>query len=63
MGRITKSTFSHTADKITAPAVNGEPVLENIDYQPLGPVNGWTWGDGDALERLTKSESDNEQIR
>lgn len=47
----TRVTYRHTADKITALAVNGEPVLENIDYQPLGPVNSWTWGDGDAHAR------------
>ena len=37
--------------EITSIAVNGTTVLSNVSYEPFGPANGWTWGNGDAFTR------------
>jgi RHS repeat-associated protein len=37
--------------QVTSVAVNGTTVLNSVSYEPLGPVNGWTWGNGTATSR------------
>ena len=45
-------TYGYNADhEITSVAVNGTTVLSNASYEPFGPVNGWTWGNGSAFNR------------
>jgi len=38
--------------QIVSISINGSTLLSNATYEPLGPVNGWTWGDGSADTRL-----------
>src|SRR6202044_1345760 len=38
--------------QIVSITINGTTLLSNATYEPLGPVNGWTWGDGTADSRL-----------
>jgi RHS repeat-associated protein len=47
----TRVTYTHDEDEVTTLTVNGEPVLEGIEYEPFGPVSDWTWGDGDRHTR------------
>jgi len=44
-------TYAWTADRVTGIAVNGTPILSNIDYFAFGPVKGWTWGNGRPYAR------------
>lgn len=37
--------------QVSSVAVNGTTVLSGITYAPLGPVNGWTWGNGTTTTR------------
>jgi len=48
-GRIV--TYTYEADAVTGITVDGETVLGDAGYEPFGPVNGWTWGDGDVHSR------------
>ncbi len=47
----TRVTYTHDEDEVTALAVDGETVLEDIEHEPFGPVGGWRWGDGDRHTR------------
>lgn len=38
--------YSYSNGQISAISVNGQSLLDAISYQPFGPVNGWTWGNG-----------------
>ncbi|MGH7868492.1 MAG: RHS repeat-associated core domain-containing protein, partial [Candidatus Dormibacteraceae bacterium] len=45
-------TYGYNANhQVTSIAVNGTSVLSNVGYEPLGPVNGWTWGNGSTFSR------------
>lgn len=45
-------TYGYNADhQVTSLAVNGTTVLANVGYEPFGPVDGWTWGNGAAFSR------------
>jgi RHS repeat-associated protein len=45
-------TYGYNANhQVTSIAVNGTTVLSNVSYEPFGPVNGWTWGNGSAFSR------------
>jgi RHS repeat-associated protein len=37
--------------QVTSVAVNGTTVLNGVTYEPLGPINGWTWGNSTAMSR------------
>ncbi len=37
--------------QITSVTVNGVTLLNNAAYEPFGPINGWTWGNGTATVR------------
>jgi RHS repeat-associated protein len=37
--------------QVTSVTVNGTTVLNSVSYEPLGPVNGWTWGNGTTTAR------------
>ena len=42
----TQVNYSYSNGQISAISVNGQSLLAAISYQPFGPVNGWTWGNG-----------------
>ena len=45
-------TYGYNADhEVTSIGVNGTTVLSNVAYEPFGPVDGWTWGNGSAFSR------------
>jgi RHS repeat-associated protein len=47
---------------VTSVAVNGATVLNNVTYEPLGPVNGWTWGNGTTTTRTYDTDGKVAQI-
>ena len=45
-------TYGYNANhQVTSIAVNGTTVLSNVSYEPFGPIDGWTWGNGAAFSR------------
>jgi len=45
-------TYGYNANhQVTSIAVNGMTVLSNVSYEPFGPANGWTWGNGTGFSR------------
>jgi RHS repeat-associated protein len=45
-------TYGYNANhQMTSVSVNGVTVLNNATYEPLGPVNGWTWGNSTTVSR------------
>jgi RHS repeat-associated protein len=48
--------------QVTSVAVNGTTVLNNVNYEPLGPVSGWTWGNGTTTTRAYDTDGKISQI-
>jgi RHS repeat-associated protein len=45
-------TYGYNVDhQVTSITVNGTTVLSNVSYEPFGPVDGWTWGNGATSSR------------
>ena len=52
-------TYGYNANhQITSIAVNGTTVLSSVSYEPFGPVDGWTWGNGNAFTRTFDGDGD-----
>lgn len=46
-------TYGYNSNhQVTSVAVNGTAVLSGVTYEPLGPVNGWTWGNATTTSRI-----------
>jgi RHS repeat-associated protein len=46
----------NTNGQVVSVTLNGSPnvtILNNVTYDPFGPVTGWTWGNGTALTSRT----------
>jgi len=54
--------YTYANHQVTAIAVNSTPVLSNAAYEPLGPVRGWTWGNGSAEVRLHNTDGNQSQL-
>ena len=48
--------------QIASVTVNTSPVLTAVTYEPLGPVNGWTWGNGTSSNRVYNGDGNIAQI-
>jgi RHS repeat-associated protein len=48
--------------QVTSVAVNGVTVLNSATYEPFGPVNGWTWGNGTTASRTYDTDGKVSQI-
>ncbi|MBS0422785.1 MAG: RHS repeat protein [Proteobacteria bacterium] len=48
--------------QVTSVAVNGITVLNSVTYEPLGPVSGWTWGNGTTTARSYDTDGKISQI-
>jgi RHS repeat-associated protein len=44
-------TFGYNTYLPTSVTVDGTPILSAATYDPFGPVNGWTWGNGSLSSR------------
>jgi RHS repeat-associated protein len=43
--------YGYTNHRITSITVNGTVILNNVTYDPFGPVNGWAWGNSTTASR------------
>src|SRR5260370_27122325 len=48
--------------QVTSVAVNGTTVLNGVTYEPLGPVSGWTWGNGTTTVRTYDTDGKISQL-
>jgi RHS repeat-associated protein len=48
----------NTNHQVTSIAVNGTTVLSGVSYEPFGPVDAWTWGNGNAFTRTFDGDGD-----
>jgi RHS repeat-associated protein len=56
-------TYGYNANhQVTSIAVNGTSVLSGVTYEPLGPLNGWTWGNGTTTTRTFDTDGKITQI-
>ncbi len=56
-------TYGYNANhQVTSMTVNGTTVLNNVTYEPLGPVNGWTWGNATTTARTYTQDGAISQI-
>ena len=44
--------YGYLNNQVTSVTVNGTPVVTNARYFPFGGVASWTWGNGQAYERV-----------
>ena len=58
----TKVSYAYSNGKLTSVKLNNQPLLNNIGFEPFGPINGWTWASGatykktyDENGRITKT--------
>ena len=59
LGRISRMTYpsgsivaySYLNGKLSGINLNGQTVLDNINYEAFGSVKGWTWGNGSVHSR------------
>ena len=45
-------TYGYTNGQVTSLAINGNPLLSQVLYQPFGPVSGWTWANNTTEARV-----------
>jgi RHS repeat-associated protein len=45
-------TYGYNNGQVTSIAVNGNPLLSQVLYQPFGPVSGWTWANNTNEARV-----------
>jgi len=43
--------YGYANGKVSSITVSGTTVLNNVVYEPFGPVGGWTWGNGTLAVR------------
>ncbi|MFL6606406.1 MAG: RHS repeat-associated core domain-containing protein, partial [Steroidobacteraceae bacterium] len=56
-------TYGYNGDhQVTSVSVNGTTVLNSVTYEPLGPVSGWTWGNGTTTTRTYDADGKISQI-
>jgi RHS repeat-associated protein len=56
-------TYGYNSNhQITSLTVNGTTVLTAVTYEPLGPVNGWTWGNSTSVSRVYDGDGNIAQI-
>jgi len=48
--------------QVSSLTVNGTTILNGVSYEPLGPVSGWTWGNGTTTTRSYDTDSKISQI-
>jgi RHS repeat-associated protein len=49
-------TYNYANHQITGITVNSTAVLTSANYEPFGPVRGWTWGNGTTEIRLHNTD-------
>lgn len=49
-------SYSYTQGRINSIQVDGQPLLNQISYQPFGPVKAWVFGNGRSYSRSFDSD-------
>ncbi|HWM66559.1 MAG TPA: DUF6531 domain-containing protein, partial [Steroidobacteraceae bacterium] len=52
----------NTNHQVTSVTVNGTTIVTSATYEPLGPVDGWTWGNGTTTTRTYDTDGKIGQI-
>jgi RHS repeat-associated protein len=56
-------TYGYNANhQVTSVAVNGTTVLNSVTYEPLGPLSGWSWGNGTTTSRMYDTDGKIAQV-
>ena len=56
-------TYGYNSNhQVTSVAVNGTTLLNGVTYEPLGPINGWTWGNATTMSRTFNGDGVVSQI-
>ena len=55
-------TYGYSDGRIDSIAVNGTPLLSNVQYEPFGAVKGWTWGNGSTSTYVHDSDGNITEI-
>jgi len=45
-------SYGYTGDEVTSLTLNGQPLINNIQYQAFGSVKSWQWGNGAPSNRV-----------
>jgi RHS repeat-associated protein len=54
--------YTYTNHQVTSITVNGATLLSSVKYEPLGPANGWTFGNGTVVTRTYDTDGKISQI-
>jgi RHS repeat-associated protein len=54
--------YTYTNHRITSVVINSTTLLSSVTYDPFGPPNGWTWGNGAAVTRTFNEDGVQSQI-
>jgi len=56
-------SYGYNSDhQVASVTVNGTTTLNSVTYEPLGPVTGWTWGNGTTTMRTYDTDGKISQI-
>jgi RHS repeat-associated protein len=56
-------TYGYNSNhQVTSVSVNGTTVLTGVTYEPLGPIDGWTWGNSATTSRSYDGDGNLTQI-
>jgi RHS repeat-associated protein len=55
-------TYEYTDGELSGLRVNGTWILNQVVYQPFGPIKGWTWGNGTTTTRTYDIDSQLTQV-
>ena len=55
-------TYGYTNRRITSVSVNGTAILSGATYDPFGPANAWSWGNGTTVSRKLDEDGNPSQI-
>jgi len=54
--------YGYTNHRITSITVNGTTILSGVTYDPFGPANAWTWGNGTTVSRIFDADGNPSQF-
>jgi RHS repeat-associated protein len=54
--------YGYTNHRITSITVNGTTILSGVTYDPFGPANAWTWGNGTTVSRTFDADGNPNQF-
>ncbi|TBW44495.1 hypothetical protein EZI54_23775 [Marinobacter halodurans] len=43
--------YRYDRDRLESVSVDGQTLLDGVEYAPFGPISGWAWGNGLSMNR------------